>query len=82
LRLVDDFDALLERFALLVCTETAGATMSNEAPDLAAVRAAELDAPPIPPRPDIAADGDLFAGRAADAATFAYTSCPASVRCR
>jgi hypothetical protein len=52
-------------------TETAGATMSNEAPDLAAVRAAELDAPPIPPRPDIAADGDLYAGRAADAATVA-----------
>ncbi|HKE78910.1 MAG TPA: hypothetical protein VKB54_06365 [Solirubrobacteraceae bacterium] len=52
-------------------TETSGPGMSLEAPDLSALRAAELDDHPVRPRPRVSADGDLYRQLAANAAAVA-----------
>jgi len=52
-------------------TETAPAGMSNAAPDLAALRAAELDKRPAATRPAVAADGDLYGWTVHDTASVA-----------
>ncbi|MGI8332712.1 hypothetical protein ACRYCC_22395 [Actinomadura scrupuli] len=52
-------------------TETSGPGMSLDAPDLAALRAAELDARPSTGRPRVTEDGDLYRRLAADAASIA-----------
>ncbi len=52
-------------------TETAAAGPSLEAPDLAAVRATELDAGAAPERPAVEAEGDLYRMTAANAASVA-----------
>jgi hypothetical protein len=52
-------------------TETSGPGMSLEAPDLSALRAAELDERPPVARPRVAEDGDLYRQLAADAAAMA-----------
>jgi hypothetical protein len=52
-------------------TETSAPGLSLESPDLAALRAAELDAPPPAARPSIDVEGDLYRRNAADAASIA-----------
>ncbi len=59
-------------------TETSGPGMSLDSPDPAVLRAAELDPQPSRPRPRVAADGDLYRQRAADAASVALGLGPAN----